>query len=66
MFGNYFKKKYATDVSLDSTPDGGEDSAIIHLTYAKVPQSLELKKRQYEEQLREKYKIPKEKSGTLL
>ena len=45
---------------------GEDDNIIIHLTYVKVPQTLEVRKRQYEEQLREKYNIPKEKTGKLL
>lgn len=66
MFGNVFKKKEAVVVSFNSITHGEEDNTIIRLTYVEVPQTLELRKRQYEEQLREKYNIPKEKTGKLL
>ena len=60
MFGNSF------DISFTSITHVEEDSSIIHLTYVKVPLTLEVRKRQHEEQLREKYNIPKVKSGILL
>lgn len=66
MLANVFKKKEAVVVSVNSIPLGVEDKAIVNLTYVEVPQTLEMRKRQYEEQLREKYNIPKEKTGKLL
>jgi len=62
MFGNSLKKVKPFDVSFNSE----EDKTILCLTYAEVPLTPELRKRQHEEQLREKYNIPKVKSGILL
>lgn len=66
MFGNSLKKVNPFDVSCNSIAHVEEDNSIIHLTYVKVPLTLEVRKRQHEEQLREKYNIPKVKSGILL
>lgn len=66
MFGNLLTKVNPFDVSFSSITHVEEDNSIIHLTYVKVPLTLELRERQHEEQLREKYNIPKVKSGILL
>jgi len=39
--------------------------AILHLVYKKVPMTMEMRRRQYEEQLRKKHSITTEKTGRL-
>jgi len=39
--------------------------AILYLVYKKVPMTTEMRRRQYEEQLRKKHSITTEKTGKL-
>ncbi|MDA8222501.1 hypothetical protein [Desulfosporosinus sp.] len=69
MFENLSKKDEGVASYINSithNEEGEEDNTIINLTYVKVPLTPKLRERQYEEQLREKYNIPKEKKGELL
>ena len=43
-----------------------DNKPILHLVYKKVPITVEFRRRQYEEQLRQKYSIKKEKTGQFL
>lgn len=59
MLSKLFKKKPVPDAH-------GEDDVVLNLTYCKIPQSLELKKRQEEELMRKNYALPKTKRAELL
>lgn len=65
MFCNIFNNKDAVDESNTNT-DSQDDSPLMNLSYTKVSQTIELKKRQQEEILRAKYKILKDKTGVIL
>jgi len=43
-----------------------DNKPSLHLVYKKVPITVEFRRRQYEEQLRQKYSIKKEKTGQFL
>ena len=54
------KERYNNNFSADKK---SENSPILHAVYKKVPMTLEKRRRQYEEQMRAKYAIKKEKTG---
>lgn len=60
MFDKLFGRK-------DKEESGDDDMKdLVRLSYVKLPQSLELKKRQQEEQLLKRHGIKKEKTAQLL
>ena len=46
--------------------DSNTAHKILHLVYKKVPVTVETKRRQYAEQLLQKYSVKKEKTGRFL
>ena len=45
---------------------GERSGTIHHLVYKKIPVTVEMRRRQYAEQVREKHSVKKEKTGHFL
>lgn len=59
MFENLLKK-------MGVTVEHEEEIPTLDVSYQRVPMTIALKQRQYEERIRGKYNLPKEKTGTIL
>jgi len=66
------KKQYIVINNNDDILNALNDNPILHLVYKKIPMTLpnslgrEMRRRQYEEQLLEKYSLHKEKTSKFL
>ena len=56
-------KRRDTSAANDGNGNSNTTHKILHLVYKKVPVTVETKRRQYAEQLLQKYSIKKEKTG---
>ena len=60
------KKQYIVINNNDDILNALNDNPILHLVYKKIPMTAQMRRRQYEEQLLEKYSLHKEKTSKFL